>query len=187
MNFSSNISIDTIIGLIALILAICSAIYTWNSNRYSIELSNLSTRYTMEQNIIEFTIINTSNRPIRVQEVKIMKSLKEIHDNGFEPVEYDRLINEQNAEKWRVDHTQSIMGITFPSPELNPYMMNNDFLSSFYESEPFLTEVFLLPSESKIFSYYVNELPNKIVITTDKRIYHFKKQKSFFVNFNQHY
>lgn len=185
MHFLFDITTDTIIAFIALILAIYSTIYTWKSNQYSIELSSTFKSNNRNQTKIEFCVVNTSSKPLRIQNIELFLDEERILDNGFSPVEYDEKIRKRKAQQWEKENTSYILGGKI-SPGLNPYSFEINYNAIQDSSENFIHEIFLLPSQSASFSYYVSKIPNRILVKTNEKIHHLKKFKSFFVNFHEY-
>ena len=186
MNFSFDITIDTIMAFIALVLAVYSTIYAWKANQFSIELSSTFKANNRNQTRVEFCVINTSSNPLVIKNIELFLEKEQVFDNGFSPIEYDEKILEDKAKQWEKENTQYIMGVRMNPLGINPYLLDNAYSANQVTSENFTHEVFLLPSQSESFSYYVSKIPNKIVVKTDKKIHHFKTFKSFFVDFQEY-
>lgn len=78
------ISFETLISLIALIVAIASFIYTWHFNRYSITVDSQYRDVIEGQLYYSFAVNNTSGRSLTIKNVELFdKSNCLITDNGF--------------------------------------------------------------------------------------------------------
>lgn len=188
MHIELKFSIDTAIALVALLLSIGSMLYTWYSNLFSIELFHEDLELVHEHNLISFTIANTSSKPLKILDIQLFHKEQEIIDNGFDPEEYEQQINEEKARQWDAEHPpQYFAGVPINSLHQNPYRFNLavKVAGATDTSNNFEKDVFLLPSEEVRFSYYVDVLPDEIVVKSDKKIFRAsKKQKSFSVTFN---
>lgn len=176
MNFT--ITIDNIIGFIALLTAISSFIYTWKFNHYSIDLTNVEKSEMYEQIRLEFSVVNLSPKPLQVTDVKLISITGNlIEDNKFSPVKHEKYENSVKAREWKEQHANDF----FPglNPYTSPFKNTNTYLD---ESSPFETAFYLSSQETEDLSYFVNEFPAKVIITTDKKIYHFGNSQSFTIN-----
>ncbi|TYR25204.1 hypothetical protein [Lactococcus lactis] len=86
MNFSFDITIDTIMAFIALVLAVYSTIYTWKANQFSIELSSTFKANNRNQTRVEFCVINTSSNPLVIKNIELFLEKEQVFDNGFSPI-----------------------------------------------------------------------------------------------------
>ncbi|MDE3751848.1 hypothetical protein [Pediococcus pentosaceus] len=165
--------INMIIGLLALAVAILAFIYTWLSNRYSIEILSTEFEKTREHNFVYFEVANTSTRTILIKDIKLFTNSTELSDNGFDPEEYEEHLKENSTQNFNPFNVNSM-----PSSMNNIYLIGN---SEF--SHNFTSSVQVAPGTSKSFSYYLDEIPNKISVTTNKQVGKMSKEKSFIVHF----
>lgn len=164
-----NFSLDTLIAIIALVLAVVSFVYTWYTNdRYSIEVTECCKQLLYEQNFISFEIANTSSRSLSITSVNLHRGYKPITDNGFDPMKYG---DEQ------FDKLDSLSQQFVATNYFSTYALN--------ESENFHKTVLLLPNEKTELSYYVDEIPNSIEVSCNKKIHCFKNKKLFMVDFDE--
>ncbi|MDG4966293.1 hypothetical protein OGZ37_06845 [Lactococcus lactis] len=175
MKFEFLITTDTIISILALLLAIGSALYTWNSNRYSVSLSDISNETKRGQLFFEFTLTNTSSRPLRLKKLSLIRDDSIIKDNKFDVVAHDNKVDLELAEAYEKENIDPLTGSMH---SINPHFIGRNYSDDDF-SNNFTKEVFLLPSESRTFSYFVDVLPTTIEISTNKHIRLFKKTKSF--------
>jgi hypothetical protein len=180
-----TISWDTIIGVLALLVAIGSYIYTWRFNHYAIDLINLKVDQICEHNNISFEIVNISTKPIKITDITLFDNAgKKIVDNGFSPKQFRKYQNSLNAKKWEMEHAKDFI------PGLNPYTspINNMNLSNSLnndESCPFDESTYLKSDDSEYFSYFVDTFPSTIKVTAKQHINYFSKFKSFSTIFNK--
>ncbi|NLS38253.1 hypothetical protein GHU05_04835 [Fructobacillus tropaeoli] len=168
-----------IISLISLIVAIFSAAYTWEKSQPSIHIVDYKNNFDREHNRISFTITNTSTVPIFVEDIKLMKDNKIINELDFDIDKYDLMKHDQAAEakKQRFKNESiSVLGVEIPPvPSFSkPFIPSLDKTSQ-------LRQTLLVPYESISFDTFVDELPDKITVCTDKRLHYFSKQKSVFI------
>ncbi|MGX7387592.1 hypothetical protein ACWOF5_05020 [Carnobacterium divergens] len=185
MKLTFSFSIDTIIALIALLLAIASAIYTWISNQYSITLIGLSKDISRGETKVQFTVVNTSPKPLVITNIELFFNKNKITDNNFDPIKYDKNINKIKAKEYEEQNKISLPFGGEISTGFNPYNLNLDTSAYSDTSNNFEDDVFLPASDKVTFSYFVDEIPNIIVVSTNHKINHFKKNKLFFVHFNE--
>ena len=152
MEFVQSTLFSNIIAVIALLVAIGSFVYTFMSNRPSIEMSDyyLDELYNND-NQIKFGIIlaNTSSKTIVVKEI--------------------RLINGKGVE---------LSHLNIETPK-NDYLKYRDPYSSPYSCYPLQKPEVFIPNAKLEFSYHLNEKPAKVEIITDKRIKGFSKKRNF--------
>lgn len=130
------ISFETLISLIALVVAIASFLYTWHFNRYSIFLDSRIRENVDGQKYYSFVISNCSSRALVINDVELLNSKnQQLQDNGF----------------------------VFAEP-------GDIYSSSDWNSEPFNNPVTLLPYSNTAFSYYLDEYPSTIKVSTNHRI-----------------
>ncbi|MEM1455729.1 hypothetical protein AAHB45_02315 [Pediococcus pentosaceus] len=165
--------INMIIGITALIISVIAFVYTWLSNRYSIEILSTEFEKTREHNFVYFEVANTSTRTIIIENIRLFIDSTELEDNGFDPEEYEEHLKETSAQNFNPFSVSSM-----PSSMNNVYLIDN---SEF--SHNFVSSVQIAPGTSESFSYYLNEIPNKISITANKQIGKMGKEKSFMVHF----
>lgn len=186
MEFTFTFTTDTVIALIALVLAVGSSLYTWYANRYSIELFHAEKEIIYDNILISFSVANTSSRPIRIKSIKLLSDSTEIEDNHFDPIAYEKKLLKLKAEKYDQERSKRVFGDTYLNIGINPYSLELTTPSFTTTSDNFSKEVFLLPSEECSFSYFVNEVPSEVIVNTNQKINRFKNKKSFFVNFYEH-
>ncbi|MBF0758193.1 hypothetical protein E4T91_05470 [Ligilactobacillus murinus] len=81
-----KVTTDTIIALLALLVALASFIYTWSFNRFKISISDIDITKFDGENFFAFSINNHSPRAVNITHVELISaSGKIIFDNGFEP------------------------------------------------------------------------------------------------------
>lgn len=165
--------INMIIGITALIISVISFVYTWFSNRYSIEILFTEFEKTREHNFVYFEVANTSTRTIIIENIKLFLDSAELLDNGFDPEEYEEHLKESSTQNFDPLSISSV-----PSSMNNVYLIDN---SEF--SHNFTSSVQIAPGTSEAFSYYLDEIPNKISVTANKQIGKMSKEKSFVVHF----
>ena len=185
LNISFTFTVDTLIALVALLLGIGSSIYTWLSNRYSIDLFHEQVDVIHGNKLISFTIANTSSKPLRISDVKLYLNVDEIVDNGFDPVEYENERNDERIRQWDEEHTMTLpFGYSY-NAGINPYKLNfTKALALNQSSDNFSQITYLMPSEECSFSYYVDKLPTHILVTSDKKIFRWKNERLFSIVFN---
>lgn len=78
------ISFETLISLIALIVAIVSFIYTWHFNRYSIFLDSRVREDVDGHNYYSFIVSNCSPRTLVIDNIELLSSNNQsLQDNGY--------------------------------------------------------------------------------------------------------
>lgn len=139
------ISFETLISLIALVVAIASFLYTWHFNRYSITVDSRYKDAIEGQLYYSFVVNNTSGRSLTINNVELFnKDDHLIADNGF--------VFARDGDL-----------------ERNPA----------FNSDPFTESFVLMPYSDIEFSYYLDERPSKIKVTTDHKIDKFHQFQTF--------
>lgn len=174
--------LNTIIGIVALIVAIGSYIYTWSLNRYKLDIIDLQSHEIFGRTRINFSIQNTSSRPIKLDNVELYLEDELIKDNGFNAVKFEEAYINQQAKKYESEHTSNLMGISM-SPLSNPYTYSMPDYDN--DSFPFDKPEYISAGSSKDFSYFVDKLPRKIVLHSKSLSFLSKHQKSFIVRFDK--
>jgi len=177
-----TISLDTIIGILALLVAIGSYVYTWWFNHYSVDLINLKVDEIYNNKSVSFEIVNLSTKSIKITSIVLLDNQgNEITDNGFSPKNFEKYQNSLKAKAWEEEHDNDFF------PELNPYTSPLQSVINLSENEslPFEDSTYLKVDDSEYFSYFVDTLPNKIEIKSKQRINYFSKIKLFSTNFDQ--
>lgn len=166
--------INMVIGLVALIVSIIAFVYTWLSNRYSIAILSTEFEETREHNLVSFEVANTSTRTILIENVKLFRDSMELSDNGFDPESYEEHLRKESIKNFDPFDVSSM------SSSANTPL----FISETEFSHNFLSPVQIAPGASESFSYYLDEIPNKISVTANKHIEKMKNEKLFIVHFH---
>lgn len=158
------------IALIALLVALYSIWYTRQRDKLSLEI--IDTIYDKPEGnpyFVHFTIFNNSSTAVRITDVSL-----------FEP-------NGTPAS--------TLLGYEYKNPSdkepiTNPFGFDFkpvSFPSPYYFEAPFNHDTIIPANSSETFKYYINPFtPNmKIVVTSDKPIHRWSKQKTFLVHFVQ--
>ncbi|HEP4914834.1 TPA: hypothetical protein VCW93_001719 [Streptococcus pyogenes] len=162
---------NTIIGVIALIVAVIALVHSIYYNMVKIKLSDcyISRVDKGYDWMYDFSISNLSNVSVIIKKIELYnKDGKLISDNGFNPF--------QKYEADMQNEADDYCGLSMPN-----YYMPLDYQ---WESSPFKSDTEVYPSSRENFSYYLDEKPVKIKITTDKRIHQFRKYQLFFPHFD---
>lgn len=151
MEFIQSTLFSNIIAVIALLLAISSFVYSYISNRPSIEISDYDFDPLEFDNLIcfGFVIANTSSKTIIVKEIRIINSKNE---------QLEHIEVEAPNEEW----------LKYPGSIFSPY-------NSYILERPEI----IIPNGHTEFSYHLREKPITIDIITDKRINGFSKKIKF--------
>lgn len=157
-----HISIDTLISMLALLVALYSVWYTRRFNRPRIQIEGFECDLkSYDYPCIDFTLLNVSNVPITIKSI-IFKSNEKVVDPvlDYEGPTYS---------------LASPLGITqtYPVLDADPIMLD----------EP----ITLLPNSDIDFRYYFPELSGKLEITvnTNRFLSVFSKKKSFVFRTNK--
>jgi hypothetical protein len=181
-----TISLDTLISLIALLVSIGSAIYTWHFNHYRIQLVQAFQSTDEEQVRIDFSIMNLSTRPIEILNVSLSRHGVPIHDNGFNPNSYREAQFKAEQEQRKLDRKKQMRLFgSIASSNGAPSSMPPRF-DPYGESNNFDGPLTLVPNESEDLSYFVDQIPTDIVITCDRRIHCFRRTQSFVPHLHKH-
>lgn len=163
---------NTVVGVLALIISLIALGHSVYYNLVKIKLSNcimsrVSIGYCW---LYEFDISNLSNVSVVITNIELFsKDGKPLRDNGFNPLEKYR-----NQER---QHSTGPFGLRMPDPFMP--------LDPNWASSPFKDETEIYPASRETFSYYLDEKPTTIKITTDKRIYKLRKHQLFSPNFDK--
>lgn len=164
---------NAIIGVLALVISVVALAHSVYYNMVKLKLSNCTIdRVDKDYNrLYEFDISNLSNVSVTIKNIELYsKDGKLLADNGFDPFTKHRDEYE--------DYSVNMMGTTLPLP--NPYFP----LDSGWGSSPFKHDTEIFPASRESFSYYLDEIPHTIKITTDKRIHKFRKHQLFIPHFD---
>lgn len=160
---------NLVIGVLGLIVALIALGHSVYYNLVKIKLSNCEV-YKIHNDadiIYSFDISNLSNVSVIVTKVQLFnKHGEELFDNGFD------------VEKFDEEYTEN-SGSGFISSPLMGYIDH----SHFYQ-KPFTHELEIFPASRETLSYYLDEPIHSIKVTTNKRIYKFKKHQLFFPHFD---
>lgn len=86
-DFTFKVTTDTVIALLALLVALSSFIYTWSFNKFKLSISDIDITKFDGENFFAFSINNHSPRAVDITHVELISaSGKVIFDNGFEPL-----------------------------------------------------------------------------------------------------
>lgn len=157
-----HISIDTLISLLALLVALYSVWYTKRFNRPRIQIEGFECDLTSyDYPCIDFTLLNVSNVPITIKSI-IFKSNEKLID----PV-------------W--DYEGPMYSVTGPLEIIQNYPV--------LDADPIMLDepITLLPNSDVDFRYYFPELSGKleIVVNTNRFLSVFSKEKSFVFRTNK--
>lgn len=157
-----HISIDTLISLLALLVALYSVWYTKRFNRPRIHIEGFECDLkSYDYPCIDFTLLNVSNVPITIKSI-IFKSNEKLID----PV-------------W--DYEGPMYSVTGPLEIIQNYPV--------LDADPIMLDepITLLPNSDVDFRYYFPELSGKleIVVNTNRFLSVFSKEKSFVFRTNK--
>lgn len=157
-----HISIDTLISLLALLVALYSVWYTKRFNRPRIHIEGFECDLkSYDYPCIDFTLLNVSNVPITIKSI-IFKSNEKLID----PV-------------W--DYEGPMYSVTGPLEIIQSYPV--------LDADPIMLDepITLLPNSDVDFRYYFPELSGKleIVVKTNRFLSVFSKEKSFVFRTNK--
>lgn len=157
-----HISIDTLISLLALLVALYSVWYTKRFNRPRIQIEGFGCDLkSYDYPCIDFTLLNVSNVPITIKSI-IFKSNEKLID----PV-------------W--DYEGPMYSVTGPLEIIQNYPV--------LDADPIMLDepITLLPNSDIDFRYYFPELSGKleIVVNTNRFLSVFSKEKSFVFRTNK--
>lgn len=175
--------LNTVIGILALIVAIGSYIYTWSLNKFEIDITETNQENIYGETKISFSIQNTSSRSIKIDAVHLFSNENQIDDNGFDASDQEKQINQKLAETYEREHATYLMGKKIPTG-LNPYSL---FETQTYDldSSPFDKPIYINAGGTESFSYFVDEIPNKIVVYSNSFSKLKKRRKSFVIHFDE--
>ena len=163
--------INAIIGILALIVAVIALIHSVYYNMVKIKLSNCIVD-RVDKNydwLYEFGISNLSNVSVIIKKIELFdKNGELLVDNGFDPFELHR-----QEERGR---STDYIGLSIPAPFIP--------LDPNWASAPFNCETEIFPASRENFSYYLDKPIHSIKITTNKRIYKFRKSQLFLPHFD---
>lgn len=157
-----HISIDTLISLLALLVALYSVWYTKRFNRPRIQIEGFECDLkSYDYPCIDFTLLNVSNVPFTIKSI-IFKSNEKLID----PV-------------W--DYEGPMYSVTGPLEIIQNYPV--------LDADPIMLDdpITLLPNSDVDFRYYFPELSGKleIVVNTNRFLSVFSKEKSFVFRTNK--
>lgn len=163
--------VNTIIGVLAFIISVIALLHSIYYNLVKINLSNCVVSRVDKDYcwLYEFDISNLSNVSVVIENIELYNEEgKSLKNNNFNPF-----------KKYNTEQSYSL-GSYAGGMTLSPTIPLDDS----WEAKPFRQTAEIFPASRKTFSYYLDEEPFKITITTNKRIYKFKKQQSFIPHFD---
>lgn len=149
-----------IIASIGIVLSFISIVYTFFQSKYRVDLSKYQSAIDRDQNRIYFQIINTSSRPLIIENIFLLKEGVPIKEIDFDINEFDRRLFYQ---------THSSI----------------EFFNSSIDSTIPIERTLLAPFERMDVNIFVNDFPTEIDVLSNKSIGIISKHKSFVV-FNNH-
>lgn len=162
---------NTVIGVLALIISIIALFHSIYYNLVKIRLSHCKVSRVNEKYnwLYSFYISNLSNISVIIKKIELFdEDGNLLVDNNFDP-----------SNVRQEEYGNSARG-TFGIPKQTSLMyLNREWFSS-----PFKHEVEVYPVSREKFSYYLDKAPASIKITTNKRIYKFRKSQLFFPHFD---
>lgn len=164
-------------SLLALLVAVVSLYYTFSSNKYSIDLTNLSIKKDRGHILIEYCITNDSPKFIKILNVKLSNKDKSFGALDFDPNKYDKNQREIKRNKWLSENPFSVLTpFDFSSPGLLNLIKNDKFLKPDFP-------ISIAPHNECWLKYYVSDVPSKITVSTNKFL-GTKRYKSFSTHIN---
>lgn len=159
--------------LVALIISAVSLLYTFFSNRYSVDLTNFQLEEDREQLLFSYQITNDSSKTLKVYKIGMFSNGQKISALNFNPMQYDEAENEKDAQQWDREHADSLLGRPIGP---NPYRIIGLNNSLVVEKPEF--PLMLAPYSQTTLSFYVPTKPDKLTVYTNKRL-GILKHKSF--------
>lgn len=166
---------NTIIATLGLILSIIALVHSIYYNLVKIKLSNCTVDSAGDSydQLYEFDVSNLSNVAVIIKKIELFdKQGNLLKDNGFDPFKQHELEKDNAYSEWQAS-TSLVSMPPFTAP-----------LDPGWKSQPFTHETEIFPASRETFSYYLDQKPAKIKITTNKRIYKFRKSQSFIPHFD---
>ncbi|MGR8823717.1 hypothetical protein [Leuconostoc citreum] len=162
-----NLTIDTIIALFSLVLAAFSILYTFWSNRYSIEIENFDYEKNREHHLISVDFINTSTKNLKLLNLKFY-----VDDILIETIDFDF---EKYDQRKQLESRKS----NFPFPDLYTPISNFETLSLKTRLNQIEFPKTMIPNKQYNQCCFLSKKPNKLVVSTNHHISLFSKTKSF--------
>lgn len=152
---------NTILSLLALLVALYSVWYTRRFNRPRISIEEFYIERSFDFPGIEFSILNISNTPIVLKSIAFSIGGKSVHP----------ISNYEGA----VESIKGPLGFHLESPVIDT------------EPEILEDETTMLPNSKEDFRYYFKSIDTPITITveTDRMLSIFSKKKSFIFRSNK--
>lgn len=143
---------ELLISVISLIISIGSIIYAYFNKKIDLEIISPWYDAKYDSTYISFTLVNSSESSVLINNIVLFKDNEIIKDNGF-------------------------------TPKVNPY----DSIHSIRFSDPFEDKEYLAPFETISYAYYIesDKIPNRILITSSKRLTVLRKKKTFLTVFKR--
>ncbi|WEV36254.1 hypothetical protein [Lactobacillus sp. ESL0677] len=176
-------SIPTFWTLLAIIISLISLLYTFWANKYSIDINELSILNDRNHVLIKYKISNNSAKYLKVLDIKLIKDKHLINTVELNPSAYDEQRRRKNAAIWAKDH-----GINNLNSPLNPYsfpdldVLDPNKKEKYRIYKPIVPKA-LPPYSDYVLKYYISDVPDQIIIYTDKHV-GLKKYKSFSTDVN---
>ena len=165
---------NTIIGVLALIISIVALCHSIYYNLVKLKLSDCVIEQVDKgyDKLYSFSIANLSNVSTIINKIELYdKDGKLLKDNGFNPFrKHKKDYDDEMASRSAYD-------VLYYPDHYIP-------LNVRWQSKPFMRETEVFPASKEEFSYYLDKQPYIIKITTDKRIYKFRKYQSFIPHFD---
>ncbi|MER0122393.1 hypothetical protein ABQH43_01495 [Streptococcus sp. ZJ100] len=168
---------NTIIGTLAFIISVIALGHSIYYNLVKIKLSDCEIERVDEHydSLYSFSVANLSNVSVEILNIQIFdRQGRLLNDNGYDPI----TLHKQKYETELKNHQHESALIT----ALHTSMFIP--LNSYWKSKPFKRPTEVFPASKEHFSYYLDDEPAVIKITTNKRIYKFHKSQSFLPHFD---
>lgn len=166
------------IAFIALIISIIALIHSIYYNLVKLKISNcIAARLDKGYDwLYSFEVSNLSNISVIITKIELYsKTGKLLSDNQFDPEA------KFNFEQ-EIEYQQELENRSPFLPSIPPVRSSFDYS---WCSNPFSQETEVFPNSKVEFSYYLDEEPHTIKISTDKRIHRLRKHQSFIVGFQK--
>lgn len=159
-NFTAEISTDTIIGALALIIAIWSLWISYSSRRPKLEITDATVTFDDEVPFFSIWIKNTGNSSIEIKNFELLSNTIVLSDNGFKAPETEMT-------------SIGLQQLEMP-------------LQGVQRSDPFTNASHLTPGDSISYSYFIDgSIPNYVRVTANKRIEKLSHTRLIKVHFDE--
>lgn len=166
--------------IFSVFLSICALAYTIYANRVLIDATEFNISKNREHYYFSFRLLNTSSRSAKITKIEFYKDSEKIDMLSFDPIDYDDKLAKIKSDEWDKIHKYKLQNyLLYPNEifEVKPSFGRNLFTKYPDIYKP-VFPIFLSPGQQNLYSFYVSNKPNKMVVHIEKP-FNFFNSKTF--------